>query len=202
MNRNTMLVGLLLTLSACGGGGGSSGKGEGPPPSPSISMGFVAPSAAKTVMIDGVEYVVADREVLVGLVEDVTPAQYDAVIERLKSLDVSAINTRLEIRVLQVVVGASGGELAIIDAMRVLPGVDFVDFNYAESATRANTPGARSLTARPALSGAKSLAADVTADYWVDRIDLNSAWQVEDELHVQTGPMVAVIDSGLAIDPA
>jgi Subtilase family/von Willebrand factor type A domain len=187
-------IAVALMLVACGGGSGSSAT---PPPTIGTSEGFAQPAATTTVQVDGHGYVVAAKQVFVALAEDVTAAQYDAVIDRLKTLQVSGIGQRLDMRLLLVTVPNAGGEAAVIAAMSAQPGVTYSGYNHVVQVSRANPPRAARSDVRFAL--ASSAPTDATADarYWVNQIELPAAHAVETELGVSEGPRIAVVDTGL-----
>lgn len=194
-----------LLLAACGGGDSDSPSGGGgggaTAPSVQVSQGFARPVAARTITRDGASLAVADRQVLIVLVEDVTPAQYDAVIARLGELGVQQVGQQLDMRML-VASTAADAEDGVIAAMAAMPGVAHADYNFAIETSRANPPQSlaeqtRRLVARLSGEQLRPQAISSQGRWWVDQIDLPAARAVEDAVGISAGPTIAVVDTGL-----
>lgn len=174
------------------------------PPAPAgttLSEGFATPTALQTVRLGGKAYTVAARQALLILAEDITPAQHQAAIDRLRSLAVVSVGQRLDLRMLLATVAKEGDEPAVITAMASQPGVVHAGYNHVVQTTRPNPsqpwqppgePARRALAAR-ALADAPSTG----ARFWAGHIDLGAAHAVEDDLGVRTSPRLAVVDTGL-----
>lgn len=182
----------VTALAACGGGDSGSAI-------VSVEVGFSAPTEARAEIVNGFEQVVADRQLLVFLKEDVTPSQYTAVIERIRSVTVTRIGEQPELRTLQVSVAQRSDEAEVADAVRDLPGVDRVAYNIAVVTTRANPPIEDPVAAAesPIDSRARVAAILPAGRYWTSVIGLDAARAVETELGITTSSAVAVIDTGV-----
>lgn len=186
---------LLLALGACGGGAG----GTDPAPVVQVQTGFTKPAAARAIGTGGATQVIADRQVLVTMAEDVTPAQYDAVIAQVKRLKVDRIGELRDLRMLQITVQVSGGEADVINAVKSLPGVTHAGYNIAVETTRENPPSSGLPWTDPLPSRAHKLAAASTIPgrYWEGEIDLAAAREVEDGLGIKRAAGIAVVDTGM-----
>lgn len=191
--RGLSVLGVAAAITACGGGGGSDSSSPAVP----VKSGFTAPTQARAVTLDGMQQVVADRQFLVLMQEDVTPSQYDAVLRALKAQRVASIGERKQLRMLQVVLLDNLDEAAVWNSVRHLPGVMRVDYNFAVDTTRENPPMP---PAGPLIADAprmKRLAISSAGRYWVDQIGLPQAWAVEDALGVTQSARIAVVDTGV-----
>lgn len=198
-----LVVGLL---TGCGGGGGdedSKSAPPAPPPPPAavaVGEGFVTPTVVRSVAIAGQEVPVADRQVVIVLSEDVSNAQFDALVERMRALGAQTIGARRDMRLMQITV-ASNAEAAAITGLQDQPGVEYAGYSFVVETTRANTRRSVDATARSAIDGRRSALAAAASDrYWANHIELESAQAVETQLGITSGPRIAVVDTGLPAD--
>lgn len=198
---NLFALAAVLSLAACGDSNHQAGTSPTSPPSVVVTDSFPRPTATRMVRIDGVSATVAARQAVITLNEDVSRAEYDAVIQRLRSLPVNAIGQRLALRMLVATVANAGDEDAVITALAAMPGVAHAGYNPVVVTSRANprvaaepAPQRRAL-ALPSVD--RTLASVAVGRYWVDDIGLGAAHTVEDELAISSGPRIAIVDTGL-----
>lgn len=193
----TVLAGLAAAaLAACGGGGGNSDDDDdGSAPAVEVAAGFSTPKTAKSYTSDGRTRVAAGGEIVVLLREDVTRAEYDAVLEALRDRGVTRAGFLQSVRALQVSLPAGEDELATATAIAALPGVRYAGLNELVETVRANPP--RTTPMPPVASRERPLAIDPEGEWWRTAINLSVARGVEDDLDIATGPLVAVVDTGL-----
>ena len=192
----------LLILVACGGGASSDQETATPPPATAVvtNEGFPRPASARQIMRDGEPIIVADNQVVIVLVEDITPEQYQAVLDRLFSLGVRQTGTRIDMRMLVATTPGANGEAAVIAGLQTLPGVAHANYNFVVETQRANPPVSETRAApfwETLLGRARPQAIAPEGRWWLNQIDLASAHAVEDELGRTTGPTIAIVDTGL-----
>ena len=189
----------LLMIAGCGGDGDGGGAAPQPVVSgPPVNVGFESPTGVTKVTIDGQSYDVADRQVLAVLADDITQKDYDAVLAAMSTPTVAAIGTRKELRMIQAVSAAAGGEGALIAALQAMPGVVYAGYNFVVETTRANPHRAYDPAAyAPLLMREKAKAISPLGRYWVNQIDLPGAQAVEAELGITRSGRIAIVDTGL-----
>lgn len=208
--RCLFVLTLSLGITACGGGGGSTPSTA---PSTGTATKFSAVTTAKSFTVDSQTYVAAANQFIVMLAEDVTPAQHDAIVAKAKEVGATSIGFLQDMRMLQILLPTSVDELAAISSIEMLPGVVYAGLNLAIETSRANPPyvphevtnllpldGTSPPSGGKTRSMAMAMAIGTSGRYWVDQIDLPTAWAVETELGISTGPRIAVVDTGLIAD--
>jgi len=192
---STLVAAVLL--AACGGGGSSPGA---EPAGPLVADGLSQPVKARSVTVDGREQVVADRQLLVLLQEDVSTAQYDAVLSTLKAQRIERVGQLQDLRLFQVTLVDNAAEATVMAAVRRLPGVARVDYNFVVESTRANPPQTPQFSEIEEAPRTRALAVSSDGRYWADQIGLAQAWAVEDALGVTQASRIAVVDTGMPAD--
>lgn len=189
LRSRAALAGLTaLMLAACGGSNDSDDDVE-------VSTAFTTPNTAKTFTTDGYTRVAATGEIVVLLREDVTEAEYDAVLEALRDRGVTRAGFLRDLRALQVTLPPGADELAAATEIAALPGVRHAGLNELVTTERPNPP--RTSTLPQPLALERPLAIDPEGNWWRTAINLSTAHGVEDDLDIATGPLVAVVDTGL-----
>jgi hypothetical protein len=198
----------VALLAACGGGGSQEPSltpavPQEPAPAPgrvAIADGFERPVSARLLVAGDDSVTVADNQVVVVLAEDITPPQYDSLLERLAALGIRRAGQRLDMRMLQLSVPGERSEKAVIDALAAQPGVLHAGYNIAVQTTRPNPPFDPARTVAALRTQKRALAIDPNGRWWVDQIDLAAARGVEDALGLTAGPTLAVVDTGMPAD--
>lgn len=190
-----------MWLTACGGGSSSQGSPDtGAAAATEVELvdGFSTPTSVKTVNIAGVAQVVAADQLLLVLAEDVTQDQFNAIKARLLELGVRSAGQRMELRMLALNVPGTVTDQALIDALSSQPGVVHIGYNHVVQTARANPLQSAMPQRRAQATTALSEGSGSTGSYWATHIDLATAQDVETQLGITGGPLVAVVDTGLA----
>jgi len=172
-------------LSSCGSDSKNSSSSI-PLSQPIFSAGAIfAPVTEAEVVIDpyGTKITAVKNQVLVLLNDDVTQSEVNSLELKIISLGCSVIGSNQIVKTVQVQVPATTSEFLIIDALKVLPGVNAAILNLFSS-TQALLPA-------PA-----PVSSTFSGDYWIKTIQADKAWL---SATGSSHPLatIGVIDSGI-----
>jgi len=203
-----------FTIMVSGCSGGNNGSTDSP--SQPASIFTDVKEAENFVLSDGREVQAAKDEVLIYLKEDVTQAEYDEIISHILNSGATILAFNKDLRILQVQIDSGVSELSFIAETETLEGVNSSGLNEAVTldSFNDNSMGYNNYTSKPqsifslrSVLQSPELKARVSipsfaGDYWIDHIDLETAWEVEDELPSLSSVTVGIVDTGIPANQA
>ena len=168
-----------------------------------IAGGLLEPKGVETRAIDGVTVEAAADEILVYLNDDVTPAQYSAIVNKIITEGADPASYDASLKVIQVRLPSTLDEAVLIAALAGTAGIRFAGLNevleptyfteFDNIAGSANNPphiaNTNEFAARPLFGG----------DYWIDHISADKAWDflADKTLEAVT---IGVVDTGVSAE--
>ncbi|MEK7989659.1 MAG: S8/S53 family peptidase [Thiotrichaceae bacterium] len=215
MQRNIIYFYISFAfLSGCGGDNSITSQSLEEPENNSsvVASTFVGVKEAETfISDDGREVQAAKDEILVYLEEDVTQEEYDEIIQYIENSGAIITAFDKDLKVLQVQIDPVASELALIAEFETLIGVNTSGLNEVVVLTRFNNnaEGYSNYLSKPQLTNpTKSYGNSTTfttqatipsfpGDYWVDHIDVGTAWDIEDRLSSLSKVTIGIVDTGI-----
>ncbi|MEK8020769.1 MAG: S8 family serine peptidase [Candidatus Parabeggiatoa sp.] len=160
--------------------------------------------AESFVLEDGREVQAAKDEILIYLKEDITQAEYDNVVGEVERSGATVLAFNEDLRVLQIRVDSTPSELSLISEIETLPGVNSAGLNEAvvlnssnDNATGYTKSISKSQPTHSLTYTAQATTSSFPGDYWIEHIDLEEAWTIEDALPNLSNVTIGIVDTGI-----